>query len=84
MELGLELLKSRKWFRRFCSMFKIMKNQTPKYLNNLIPKRKQNFNTKNKLQMPNRGIFFHASFEKWFHLDPTINAFKQKLLPFLS
>ena len=34
--------------------------------------------------MPNRGIFFHASFEKWFHLDPTINAFKQKLLPFFS
>ena len=25
-ELGLESLKSRRWFRRFCCMFKIMKN----------------------------------------------------------
>ena len=88
MELGLESLKSRKWFRRFCSIFKIMKNQTPKYLNNLIPKRKQNFNTKN-IYIPSykcrtEEFFFHASLEKWFHLDRTINAFKQKLLPFLS
>ena len=34
-------------------------------------------------------FFFPASLEEWFHLDPsvrnseTINAFKQKLLPFI-
>ena len=43
----LESLKSRRWFRRLCYMFNIMKNQALEYLNNLIPKRKQNFNSRN-------------------------------------
>ena len=36
-ELGLELLKSRRWYRRLCCMYKIMK-KSPHYLTNLIPK----------------------------------------------
>ena len=47
MQLGLESLKSRRWFRRLRCMFKIIKNQAPEYLNNLILKRKQNFNFQN-------------------------------------
>ena len=47
MELSLESIKSRRWFRRLCYMFKIMNNQAPEYLNNLIPKRKQSFNSRN-------------------------------------
>ena len=96
MQLGLESLKSRRWFRRLCYMFKIMKNQAPEYLNNLIPKRKQNFISKN-IYIPSyncrtesfKSSFFPASLEEWFHLDPsignseTINAFKQKLLSFI-
>ena len=46
VELGLESLKSRRWIRRLCCMLKIMKNQAPEYLNNLIPKGKQNFNAR--------------------------------------
>ena len=46
MELGLESKKSRRWFRHLCCVFKIMKNQDPEYLSNLIPKRKQNLNGK--------------------------------------
>ena len=38
MELGLELLKWRRRFTHLCCMFKIMKNQAPEYLKNLIPK----------------------------------------------
>ena len=97
MELGLESLKSRRWFRRLCCMFKIMKNQPPEYLNNLISTRKQNFNSKN-IYIPSyscptgyfKSSFFPASLEEWFHLDPSIrnsettSAFKQKLLPFIS
>ena len=66
-----------------------MKNQAPEYLNNLIPKRKQNFISKN-IYIPSyncrtesfKSSFFPASLEEWFHLDPsignseTINAFK--------
>ena len=47
-ELGLESLKSRRWFKRLCCMFKIMKNDASNYLISLIPKRKQTFNTRNK------------------------------------
>ena len=47
-ELGLESLKSRRWFRRLCCMFKTMKNEAPNYLISLIPKREQTINTRNK------------------------------------
>ena len=36
MEFSLESLKSRRWFRRLCCMFKIMQNQGEEYLDNLI------------------------------------------------
>ena len=48
IELGSESLKSRRCLRRLCCMFKIIKNQVPEYLNNLIPRSKQNFNTRKK------------------------------------
>ena len=41
-ELGLEPLKSRRWYRRLCCMYKIMK-KAPHYLTNLIPKSNQSF-----------------------------------------
>ena len=50
-ELGFESLKSQKWSRGLCCMFKIMKNEAPNYLISLIPKREQTFNTRNK-QLP--------------------------------
>ena len=97
IELGLELLKSRRWFRRLCCMFKTMKNQVPEYLNNLIPKSKQNFNSRNIYIAScnyrteySKSSFFHASLEEWVHLDPsirnseTINAFKNYCLSFVS
>ena len=47
-ELRLESLKSRRWFRRLCCMFKKMENETPTDLISLIPKLEQTFNTRNK------------------------------------
>ena len=77
-------------------MLQIIKNQAQEYLNKLIPKRKQNFNSRN-IYIPSnncRTEYFRSSFspaspEEWFHLDQsmrnseTINALKQKLLPFI-
>ena len=96
MDLGLESLKSRRWFRCLCCMFKIMKNQAPEYLKNLISKHKKKFNSRNiYISSYNcqteyfKSSLFPASLEEWFHLDPsirnseTINTFKQKLLPFI-
>ena len=37
-ELGLESLKSRRWYKRLCGMYKIMTEKAPNYLINLIPK----------------------------------------------
>ena len=77
-------------------MLKIIKNVAREYVNNLIPKRKQNFNSRN-IYIPSyncrtkyfKSSFFPASLEEWFHFIPnirnseTINTFKQKLLPFI-
>ena len=41
-ELGLESLKSRRWYRRPSWMFKIMKKKVPNYLLNLILKCEKN------------------------------------------
>ena len=40
-ELGLESLKSRRWYKRLSCMFKIMNNEAPNYLLNLIPRSQQ-------------------------------------------
>ena len=38
-ELGLESLKSRRWYKLLSCVFKIMKKEAPNYLINLIPKK---------------------------------------------
>ena len=95
-ELGLESFKSRRWCRRLCCMFEIMKNQPTECLNNLILTRKQNCNSRN-IYFPSyncrteyfKSSFFPASLEEWFQLDPSIRnseiikAYKQKLLPLI-
>ena len=43
-ELGLESLKSRRWFRKLCYFYKIFNEKSPSYLFNLIP----NFNRLHK------------------------------------
>ena len=76
-------------------MLKLMENQAPEYLNSLIPKRKQNFNARNKY-IPSYNCrteffksFFPASQKECFHLDPgirnskAINPFKHQLLSFI-
>ena len=37
-ELGLESLQHRRWYRKLCCFYKILKDQSPKYLFNIIPK----------------------------------------------
>ena len=36
-ELGLESLKSRRWFRKLCQFYKILNEKSPSYLLDLIP-----------------------------------------------
>ena len=46
-ELGLESLQIRRWYRKLCLFYKILKNPNPQYLLNLIPVRHSLYTTRN-------------------------------------
>ena len=46
-ELGLEPLKSRRWYKRLCCMYKIITEKAPNYLINLMPKCDTTIRTRN-------------------------------------
>ena len=94
--MGLETLKSRRWLRRLCCMYKIINIGIPKYLTDLIPKREIGYNIRNrnkpflKCRIESfKNSFFPYTIETWFSLDPTIinskslEIFKSKLLAFI-
>ena len=45
-ELGLESLRSRRWFRHFCTLYKIKKTDLPPHLN-MLPKITPHYQTQN-------------------------------------
>ena len=95
-ELGLESLKSRRWYKRLSCMFKIMKKKAPNYLINLIPKCNPNIITRNS-HMPTfhcrtdcfKSSFFPSTLNDWFKLDvsirnsETIMVFQKHLLSYI-
>ena len=54
-ELGLELIKARRWYKHLCCMYKIMTQKAPNYLINLITKRDPTIKNKN-----NSILTFHC------------------------
>ena len=95
-ELGLELLKSRRWYKRLCCMFKLMNEKAPNYLKNLIPKCRQTVRTRtNHIPSFNcrtecfKNSFFPSTLSDWFNLDisvrklESIDVFKSRLLSFI-
>ena len=95
-ELGLESLKSRRWYKRLSCMFQIMNNEAPNSLLNLITKSQQTNTTRNN-HIPNyhcRTDFFKYSFltftlKDWFNLNASkrnsesFAIFKSRLLSFI-
>ena len=95
-ELGLESLKSRRWYNRLSCMFEIMNEQAPSYLINLIPKNNQIIRTKNS-HIPIfycrtdcfKYSFFPSTLKDWFNLDENIRSsesisiFKNRFLSFI-
>ena len=63
-ELGLESLKSRRWYKHLSCMFKIMKEKTPNYLIKLVPKCETNTRPRNNstCTFNRRTICFKYSF----------------------
>ena len=95
-ELGLESLKSRRWYKRLTCMFKIMRNEAPDYLINLVPKCEYAINTRNcHIPMYHcrtdcfKYSFLPSALRDWFKLDESIrnsesiSIFKTKLLSFI-
>ena len=95
-ELGLESLKSRRWYKRLTCMFKIMRNEAPNYLINLIPKCEHTIKTRNSHKPLYhcriecfKCSFFPSALSDWFNLDESIRSsesisvFKKKLLSFI-
>ena len=96
-ELGLESLKSRRWFRKLCHFYKIFNDKSPSYLFNLIPNFNRVHNTKLSYNIPSIKVrhdyfkksFFPSAITEWNKLDLNIrnsaglNAFKKKLLNFI-
>ena len=64
-ELGFESLSSRRWFKRLTLFHKIINNNGPSYLLNIIPKLKIFINLRNQNRIPQmfcRAIFFKIAF----------------------
>ena len=45
-ELGLETLKSRRWLRKLCLFYKLIKEKSPAYLFQLIPENNTTYSTR--------------------------------------
>ena len=64
-ELGLESLKSRRWYRKLCLFFKLKKNKYPSYLFDIIPKVLSIRTTRNHNNIPLFNVkheYFRNSF----------------------
>ena len=51
-ELGFESLQQRRWYRKLCSFYKVFKNESPRYLFNIIPIRNPAYSTRNHVNIP--------------------------------
>ena len=51
-ELGFESLQQRRWYRKLCCLFKIIKNQSPSYLFQLVPSPNIRYFARNSENIP--------------------------------
>ena len=97
LELGLESLRDRRWYRRLVYFFNIVSGRAPEYLQERLPVKQnsrnshrkmlfRNFNTKSEYY---RNYFFPYCIGEWNKLSPeikqsqTISIFKKKILEFI-
>ena len=79
-ELGLQSLQHRWWYRQLCCFYKILKEQSPKYIFNIIPKLTRPYSTRNTNNIPHfkvkysflKNTFFPSVIIEWNKLDPEI------------
>ena len=96
-ELGFESLQQRRWYRKLCLFYKIIKNQSLRYLFELIPTARQAYMTRNKnsvllfnVKHDNfKNSFFPSTVIEWNKLHSNIRnseslaLFKKRILAFI-
>ena len=96
-ELGLESLKSRRWFRKLCHFYKILNEKSPSYLFDLIPNLNRVRETRHSNNIPAihtrhnyfKNSFFPSTISEWNNLDckirnsGSLSIFKKNLLNFI-
>ena len=96
-ELGLEALQQRRWYRKLCCFYKMLKSQSPKYFYSIIPIRNMSYRTRqcNKIPAINvkhdffKNTFFPSTIMEWNKLDweiknsESIVTFKKRILSFI-
>ena len=94
---SLETLQQRRWYRKLCCFYKILKSQSPKYLYSIIPIHNMSYRTKqcNKIPAINvkhdifKNTFFPSTIIEWNKLDweiknsESIVTFKKRILSFI-
>ena len=79
-ELGFESLHQRRWYRKLFSFYKVFKNESPRYLFNIILIRNPAYSTKNHLNIPLfkanhkffKNSFFLSTIIEWYNLYPNL------------
>ena len=66
-ELGLESLKSRRWYRKLCLFIKLKKNKYPSYFFDIIPKVLSTRTTRNHNSIPLFNVKHEYSETLFFH-----------------
>ena len=64
-ELGLESLQNRRWYRKLSFLYKVIANQSPSYLFNMIPRKNTSRPTRGSDNLPllgNKHNFFQNSY----------------------
>ena len=93
----MESLQQRRWYRKLCTFFKIIKEKSPDYVLNIIPKNNSNHRTRNSYNIPQFNIkhnffknsFFPSVIAEWNKLDSDIrnlnslSLFKSRILKFI-
>ena len=96
-ELGLESLQQRRWYRKLCTCFYIIKYKSSDYLLNIISKNNSNHRTRNSHNIPQFNVkhnffknsFFPSVIAEWNKLDSDIrnlnslSLFKSRILKFI-
>ena len=95
-EIGIESLEDRRWLRRLCLFYKIINNNTPSYLHDLVKKQIPNysfrsFSVRSYTSRTKRfqNSFFPYCSKQWDELDdktqnsPSVFSLKKSLLQFI-